>query len=75
MIKYKAFSGLTQKTMNAVGTAPMKGPKNGMIFVMPMITATSDVYGKLHTLVAVLLQTIKLLPHTTLPQQVVRKEG
>ena len=31
--------------MNAVGTAPMKGPKNGMIFVTPMITATSDVYG------------------------------
>ena len=50
MIKYRAFSGLTQMTRKAVGIAPMKGPKNGMIFVTPIITAIRYVYGILMTL-------------------------
>lgn len=30
---------------NALGTAPMIGPKNGMTFVTPTIVATSAVNG------------------------------
>ena len=31
--------------MSAVGTAPMNGPKTGMMFVTPTTTLTSTTYG------------------------------
>ena len=45
MTKYRHFRGLTSRISSAQGMAPMKGPKNGMMLVTPMITANSIGYG------------------------------
>ena len=36
--KYRAFTGSSVRSSTIEGTAPMKGPKNGMTFVTPTIT-------------------------------------
>ena len=40
--KIRHFMGLTINMMMALGTAPMKGPKKGMMLVTPTITLTSS---------------------------------
>ena len=40
-MKYRHWMGLARKMSMAQGIAPIKGPKNGMILVTPMIVATS----------------------------------
>ena len=42
MTKYSACIGLMTIMRMVLGTAPMNGPKNGMMFVTPMITAISS---------------------------------
>ncbi len=37
--------GLTVRIRSALGIAPMNGPKNGIMFVTPIMTLTSIVYG------------------------------
>ena len=39
--KYTACTGLVTMMRIALGTAPMNGPKNGMIFVTPTMTEIS----------------------------------
>ena len=39
------FSGSTSRISNALGTAPINGPKNGITFVTPTMTLTSSAYG------------------------------
>ena len=39
--KIRAFKGLAIRIMKALGTAPSRGPKKGMILVTPTITLTS----------------------------------
>ena len=41
--KMRHFMGSTSKMMKAEGMAPIKGPKKGMTFVTPTMTATSRV--------------------------------
>ena len=43
--KMSACIGEAVKMMSADGIAPMKGPKNGMMFVMPTIKLTSTAYS------------------------------
>jgi len=43
--KYSACRGSIRRISRRHGTAPRNGPKNGMIFVTPMITLTSSAYG------------------------------
>ena len=43
--KYNPCTGFCKTIMIKDGIAPIKGPKNGMILVTPMITATSMVSG------------------------------
>ena len=38
MTKTIISPGFIRKSINALGIPPMNGPKNGMIFVTPMIT-------------------------------------
>jgi len=45
MIKYRHCIGLTIKISNAQGTAPIKGPKNGIMLVTPTMTLISIGYG------------------------------
>ena len=44
-MKIRHLVGLTIRMISALGTAPMSGPKKGMMFVTPMMTLTSRVYG------------------------------
>ena len=37
--------GLSRKRITALGIAPMKGPKKGIIFVTPIRTAINAAYG------------------------------
>ena len=46
-MKYRHCFGLTSRMRNALGTAPRKGPKMGMMFVTPTNTEMIGVYGKL----------------------------
>ncbi len=41
----KAFIGDTNITISVDGIAPNKGPKKGIIFVIPIITDINNVYG------------------------------
>jgi len=41
--KYKLFIGSCNKIIKKDGIAPINGPKNGIIFVTPIITATNIV--------------------------------
>ena len=43
MMKYRHFSGLASRIRKALGTAPRKGPKNGITLVMPTMTLTRGV--------------------------------
>ena len=43
MMKYNPLIGLASKISSALGIAPIKGPKNGMMLVTPTITLTSSV--------------------------------
>ena len=45
MIKYNPLIGSANTIRTALGIAPINGPKNGIIFVTPTITLTSNVYG------------------------------
>ena len=45
MIKYRHCIGLTIKISNAQGTAPINGPKNGIMLVTPTMTLISIGYG------------------------------
>lgn len=49
MIKYRHFIGLIIRTISADGIAPIKGPKNGIILVMPTKTLISKAYGILQS--------------------------
>ena len=42
IMKIRHFMGLTIRIMMALGTAPIKGPKKGMMLVTPTITLTSS---------------------------------
>ena len=44
-----AFTGETNNIIIADGIAPKNGPKNGIIFVIPIITDINNVYGILNT--------------------------
>ena len=44
-MKTRDFDGLAIKMINALGTAPRKGPNMGMMFVTPTMTDTSGAYG------------------------------
>ena len=46
MMKITALKGLTISIMIAPGTAPIKGPKQGIMFVIPTIRLISRVYGR-----------------------------
>ena len=46
MIKYRACFGDTINKRIVLGIAPMKGPNNGIILVIPIITLIRSVYGK-----------------------------
>ena len=41
IVNHKALIGLTNRTSIIDGTAPIKGPKNGIIFVTPIINVIS----------------------------------
>ena len=41
--KYSAFMGETSRIKKALGTAPRKGPKKGMMLVIPTMTDTRGV--------------------------------
>ena len=43
-----AFCGDTKSIIIKDGTAPMNGPKNGIILVIPIITDINSAYGILH---------------------------
>ena len=45
MINHRHIFGSTSRTSSADGTAPINGPKNGMIFVTPTMTEISSAYG------------------------------
>ena len=44
-MKIKHFPGLIRRIKNALGMAPINGPKNGMILVTPTKTLTNRGYG------------------------------
>ena len=46
---HTASHGSIKNRMNALGMAPMNGPKNGMMLATPHSTAISGAYGKLNT--------------------------
>ena len=52
-IKYRHCFGLMRNTRIAHGTAPIKGPKNGIMFVTPMITLISSSYGSLNRFIRI----------------------
>ena len=43
MTKIRHLVGSTIRMIKALGTAPISGPKNGMMFVTPTMTLTSSV--------------------------------
>ena len=43
--KYRPLIGSARAISMTLGTAPTYGPKNGMTFVTPTITATNRLYG------------------------------
>ena len=45
IMKYSILIGLTSRMSTAHGTAPINGPKNGMMLVKPMTTARIGTYG------------------------------
>ena len=42
---HNAWIGDTNKMIMADGIAPINGPKNGIIFVIPIITEINKTYG------------------------------
>ena len=45
MRRYTVFTGSTINTISRLGTAPINGPKKGMILVTPIITLIMVIYG------------------------------
>ena len=69
MIKYRHFIGLIIRTISADGIAPIKGPKNGIILVMPTKTLISKAYGILQSDVT-MKQSIPMIMESIIFQSV-----
>ena len=72
-INHNAFIGDTHNIIIADGIAPKKGPKNGIILVIPITTDIRSVYGILNIVKMIkvnipIINESKILPLKNLPK-------